>query len=114
MVSKGHNEGYSQQPPINKGKAIHSNSHPINSNTTVNNCHNLTTTKATAKVMANNGTLDTTTKVGKRTSSRLPVQQINDNDFHYYTYKEDPATWDYSYNQEWYAEADYPKQPRQE
>eukprot|EP00971_Amphidinium_carterae_P260481 5167900-Amphidinium_carterae.2 len=35
---------------------------------------------------------------------QAPVQQINDSDYNYYNYEEDPSSWDYSYNQEWLPE----------
>eukprot|EP00971_Amphidinium_carterae_P348262 6490407-Amphidinium_carterae.3 len=52
-------------------------------------------------------------KGGKK--GQLPAQQINDNDSDYYSYEEDPSSWDYSYNQERFPETDYPQQlPGQE
>eukprot|EP00971_Amphidinium_carterae_P288852 5735462-Amphidinium_carterae.1 len=46
-------------------------------------------------------------KGGKK--GQVPIHQINDNDYPYY-YNEDPHSWDYSYNQEWFPEGDYSQQ----
>eukprot|EP00971_Amphidinium_carterae_P237490 4714503-Amphidinium_carterae.1 len=96
---KGQNKGYQQQPNYQQqGKAINNNSLPINRNATINQHHNLhNTTKSTAKVMENNGAV-------------VPFQQINDSDHNYYNYEEDPSSYNYSYNQDWFPEADYPQQ----
>eukprot|EP00971_Amphidinium_carterae_P339288 6476988-Amphidinium_carterae.1 len=82
-----------------KAKAVHNNQ-------TVNNKG-----KATAKAMENNGTV-VTTKVERQDKFQFNKSTTN---YPYFHYEEDPSAWDYSYNQEWYPEADYPQQlPGQE
>eukprot|EP00971_Amphidinium_carterae_P309848 6157306-Amphidinium_carterae.1 len=106
---KGQSKGTHNNRTINnKGKDIHNNSHPINSNTTVNHHHSHhITTKATAKAMESNGTV-VTTKVGRKDTPGFNRSTTITTPTATMTRTQPP--WDYSYNQEWFPEADYPQQ----
>eukprot|EP00971_Amphidinium_carterae_P297852 5918058-Amphidinium_carterae.2 len=83
---KGQSNGCQQQPNYQqqgKGSTIVNHHH-----------HNLpNTTKATAKAMENKWCSGYNKG---RKKGQVPVQQINDNDYNYYNYEEDPHSWDYA------------------